>query len=700
MPGETMFIKIKNLCQKLQPQQQQQLQLSLQVRDDLATTIFGQGTGNYFVLSSHPPRTRHKIDVDDKVNYIYDLEYRDAHLPGFEKLGPNEKYVVHKIFHSSNPLVCIIGGIGVGKTSFSEYLSKNLIPKVFHEREKDNHHCPGVVYFDFNAYNNVTFPKSTEAIAERSFVRLLSTLINDRLIQGKFFSISEQVGEVWNEILRDSTYHRENNSAISILRGQLDENELDEKRYNEKPDEVIGHRKSIRTQLINSEFALDYFAALLNYVKLNHYKTSAPCLCLIIDNVDREVPEIQQVIERIVRSLAEQCDAKVIFNIRQTTYHQGSIDRLSKLVDKVAYCGPIPLEVVYSRIDNFVNKDSIYEKCLEKYKVEQIEIYREKLKYIKENFLKTDRFTNFFQSLCGQSVRKGLMIAQSLILNSVYNPMDIPTGKDRIHKSVEGKDLRMGDIIRALLVRTNETFDYRGAVENVFQTQKNQNTSHFIKLRILKAVRMAGEDGIIINRLVSALKEFKYSEELIIDSLDEMLTDLKRLIWTNTSSTEDGSSEYLIKHKPNARIFSSSIGEGYINFLYKHVDYIQEVMMDTSVESSYFRSGWNPRLIEDRLTLVLRFCEYLFKQEQSEVKEYFKKNNPDNYERIFGDRNLISLEIIEEVEIDVDGILDFAVKHWIGDFLEGIEVFKESQAGLYFLLIREAKIFQKHWFGN
>lgn len=696
-----MFRKIKNLCQK--PQAQPQQQHSLQVRDNPAATIFGQGTGNYFVLSNHAPKAIYNVKVDENIDYKYELKYRDTHLPGFEILGPNEKYVVHKIFYSPNQLVCVIGGIGVGKTSFSEYLVETLIPKYFHASENCDHHCPGVVYFDFNAYNNVTFPKGNEEVAEINFVRLLSALINDSLIRGKFFSISEQVGEVWNEILKDPSYYKKNNSALTELRGRLHADELEEDDFNKRSDEVIGRRKKIQAEIITSKFALDYFAAILNYVKGKYYAIKTPCLCLIIDNVDRESPGIQRVIERIVRSFTEQCDVKVIFNIRQTTYHQGSIDKVSRLVDRVPYCGPIPLEIVYSRIDNFVNMGSIYERCLEHYEQEGLDVLREKLKYIKENFLKTDRFTNFFQSLCGHSVRKGLMIAQNLILNSVYNPLEIPTSREGGSKAADGKELRMGDIIRALLIGPSETFSYGGIVENIFQTQAEQNASHFIKLRILKAVNRVGNDGIRIGRLVSALKDFEYSEDLIIDSLDEMLADLKRLIWTDTSSSEDDSSEYLIKHKPNARIFINSIGEGYMNFLCKNVDYVQEVMMDTSVEGSHFGTGWNPRLIDDRLTLVLRFCEYLFRKEQLEIKKYFKERKPNDYERIFGDGNLISLEIIREISEDVtgrNGILEFVIKHSKGGFHDSMKILQESQGGAYYLLIREASTFQRQWFGS
>lgn len=692
-----MFLRIKELCQRTQQNQQQQQ--SLQIRDNLATTIFGQTADDNFVLSNQQPKTIHKVEVDKTINYIYDLDYKDNALSGFEKLGPNEKYVVHKIFHSHNKLICIVGGIGVGKTSFSKYLIDTLIPKVFHLDEQENHRCPGVVYFNFNAYNNVTFPKDTVEIAEKSFVKLLSSSIKDALVRGKFFNINEQVGIVWNELMNNPLYRKNNNTAISELRSKLDEEDLDEARFLQNPDEVIGQRKEIRKEIVNSENSLDYFAALLNYVKQKFYDIKTPCLLIIIDNVDRELPEIQRIVEKIIRSFAEQCDVKVIFNIRQTTYHQGTIDKFSALVDRVPYNGPIPLEVIYSRIDNFVNKGIIYENCLEKYTKEGIDALTEKLKFIKENFLVTERFTTFFESLCGRSVRKGLMIAQNLILNSVYNPLEIPTERDKHLKSVEGKELRTGDLLRALLVRTNETFEYGGVIENVFQTQAEKNTSHFIKLRILKATRRTGTDGIRIGRLVAALRDFGYSEDLIIDSLDEMLIHLKRLIWTDTSSTTDESSQYLIKHKENARIFLNSIGEGYINILYKNVDYIQEIMMDTSVEISRFGVGWNDQSMLDRLTLLLRFCEYLQIKEEIELKEYFNKCNPNDYERIFGDRNLISHEILETVSKDVKAILDFVINNSKGDYHQSVKLFEESQSGMYYLRIQEAKKFQQQWFG-
>lgn len=690
-----MLQKMKDFSEKSKQTSQSSKKL-----DNLAVAIFGQNSDSDFVLSTHVPEPRYGLELDPvTLEDVLDLDYSDKFLPIFKSLGPNEKYVVHKIFYSTNNVICIIGGIGVGKTSLSKYLVGNLLPTVLHQEAKDIKKCPGVIYFDFKAYNDEDFPKSTPQIALEGFSKNFSVLIGSNLAVGDYFSISSEVSEVWDELLQDQSPNRPANPAINWLRDELRKEEL-EKWNGEDKGNVIGKRRKIRETLVKSENKLSYLAALLNYIKHKYYADHHPCLCIIIDNVDRELPEIHRTVAKTIKTFSNLCDVKVVFNVRQTTYHQGE-DNFQQLVDSVPYCGPDPLEIVYSRIDNFLNKGNIYERCLEIYgPKDALDRFSEKLEYIKKNFLEKDPFINFFKSLCGHSVRKGLKIAQNLIDNSVYNPLEIPTEKDGQFSSRGSKQLRMGDILRALMVRVNETFVYHGVIENVFQTQGNLNTSHFIKLRILKATRKTGDDGLRITRLVTALRNFGYSDDLIEDSLDEMLSDDKRLIWTNTSSIEYISSKHLIEEKSDSKLFISSIGQGYINFLFKNVDYIQEVMMDTSVESSSIGSGFNHRHIEDRLTLLLRFCEYLGKQEESEIEEYLKKDKTNDFERIFGDKNLISLEIMEAVSKDVEAILGFVIEHSRGDFHENIKTFEESHSAMYHLRITEARASQQRLFGN
>ncbi|MCD9188978.1 MAG: hypothetical protein LUM44_21350 [Pyrinomonadaceae bacterium] len=666
--------------------------------DNLALALFGQNSDNSFVLSSHSPELRYGINVDNKaLKQALALDYNDIYLPNFNQLGPNEKYVIHKIFYSTNNIICIIGGIGVGKTSLSKYLVNKLLPEIIHSAPKDTAKCPGVIYFDFKAFDDNTFPKHTPEIALKSFAKNLSVLIGARISIGKYFSILSEVGEVWNKILQNQSLDEPQNPAINWLRNELHKAELETWGANDKA-KIIGGRRTLREKLENSEHNLFYFAALLNYIKEEYYTGHFPCLCIIIDNVDREPPEIHRTVEKTIKTFSNLCDVKVVFNVRQTTFHQGS-DNFQQLVDKVPYCGPDPLEIVYSRIDNFLNKGSIYEKCLQTYKPkEALDVFGEKLKYIKKNFLENDRFIYFFNSLCGHSVRKGLKIAQSLIDNSVYNPIDIPT--DEIASNTDSKQLRMGDILRALMVRSNETFEYDGVIENIFQTDGSQNISHFIKLRILKALRKPGDAGLKITRLIKLLEPFNYPDHLIEDSLDEMLSDNKRLIWTDTSTTETISSNYLIKNKPDSKIFISSIGLGYINFLCKNVDYIQEVIMDTAVESKFIGSNFNYHRIDDRLTLLLRFFEYLCKKEEVEIKRYLKTSNPDDYHRAFGDKNLISLEIMEAVSKDVKAILDFVFEHSKGNFKENIKEFEKSHSAMYYLRISEATKIQRTLLGN
>lgn len=694
------YKRIKDLCVKTTATH------PAQVLDNVATTIFKtEPNDDVYILSKEQlPDELHKVKVDKNViETISALDYKNEDLPTFSDLGPNEKYLVHKIFYSPYNLIYVVGGIGVGKTTFSKYFISKLLPDFEHKETHDKTNCPCVVYLDLRALFKTEDESNDNRIAQNNFKKVLSLNIHAKISEKNYFNINEEVETVWNHLLYERNHDQNRNLALYTIRTALREYELEEITPEIKLH-IIAKRKEVRRAILDSEYCLDYFAALLQYIKSRYYDGHTPCFLIIIDNVDRVEVPVQRSIEDVIYSFTQICDVKVIYTVRQSTYHQGTIDDFSGLIDSAPYYGAVPLEVIYSRLDNFISKGAIFEKCRRFYTEDGLNDLAEKLRVIKDKVLRGKdeaRFTVFFNSLCGHSVRKGLMLAQNLIYNSVYDPLKIVTSRDGTAQSADQKNLRMGDIIRALIVGINETYTYNsaGVVENIFQTQGEPKVSLLIKLRILKALQHRGSDGLKVDRLRRFLNYFGYSIDLIIASLNEMLSTEKRLIWTDTAPTFFTNEEDLIQKKSHAVLFLNSIGEGYITFLYNNVDYIQEVMLDTYVDVADFGSiNWNYNNLVHRFTLVLRFCEHLLKEDVKEVGEFVYKATLNEYERAFGERSLISREILERVSKDVNVILEFVSKNSKGDYNAEIVEFASAQYGAYESKIKEARELEKSLF--
>jgi len=117
-----------------------------------------------------------------------------------------------------------------------------------------------------------------------------------------------------------------------------------------------------------------------------------------------------------------------------------------------------------------------------------------------------------------------------------------------------------------------------------------------------------------------------------------------------------------------SRVSISSSGEGYLRVLCKKVEYIQEVMLDTFVQSSsntHFGRDYDYGKMEDRFRMVSRFCSYLVKRDMEEVEAFANDVGTAEYQKEFG-KDLISRAIMEAVMHDIGSILDFVVDHTHG----------------------------------
>jgi hypothetical protein len=626
--------------------------------DNVVTKMFQQTEETDFIQSQSPPGPRYQLNVDQEM-----LHHHNDLLDDFDQCGPNEKYLINKIFYSSCNLVYVVGGIGVGKTTFSRYLMKPILHRVRHQDSRDPSKCPGPIYFDFLHERTISIEGKSFEDVQQEFFGLFCNHIEAKIIAKEYFADpSQEVEMVWNAGIAAHSKGDENNPALSYIVKRVFEEHaktlpLDE----DVRREILSRREGIRAELMsNANLRGHYLAYLLNYIHDKYYQNHKQCLLIIVDNIDRELALVQRAVGLVLKPFAKNSKVRIVVNVRQTTYHQGQGDNLSETVDWVGYCGPRPLTVITMRLNQFLQSPQDYERF---YNPMDLPVLAKGIAEIKDAFLNTDRFIQFFEALSGNSIRKALLLAQSLILNSIYDPYEV--GK----KGIAGANLRLTDVLRALMVGVGEVYTYGHSdiIENVFEVQEQKGESPLTKLRILRTLSIS-DNGLKVNKLINNLAGFKYSVDLIRDAFNDMLNLHKRLIWSD--SVDNFESVQDLMTLGSSRLFISTAGRGYASILCRQVMYIQEVMLDTAVSSdqiSHFGRDYDYGKMEARFTMVSRFCSFLAMQDMKEVQHFVSDFGAKAYKREFGEGSLLSREILEALMHDIGRILNYGIDHTHGD---------------------------------
>ena len=631
---------VKDLCLTFPKKTQRQ-----GATDNIAVSIFNPKESAYkFIQSKHSPSERYGIDVDRNL-----LQMRNDRIPNFSELGPNERFLINKIFFTPIRLLYIIGGIGVGKTSFSQFLIESVLSKIVIDTGIKSF-PPLLIYYDFleEGRDLDAFSKSEEVID--LFTNSFCDLIEAKLELYNYFSLEDEVTDIWDDLIAEYENTTINMpTAISFILSNIREREgWLTKRHTEMYINTLNVRKSIRHELRKkSRLRMSYLALLLKYIKRAYYNDDSLGVLIIVDNVDRETSLVQQTIKRLLKPFARTSQCQIVVNARQTTYYQQFDDGSSEPIDTAPYCGPTPREVINSRIDYFFDN---YLEYKNQYDISFLESIRDGLRYIQRTALRSNLFTTLFDSICGNSIRKGLILAQYIVNNSVY---DI---------SSNYKTIKPTDVTRAILVGTQDVFQSSDnkIIDNLFQVEGYFGNSYLIKIRILRLLS-SHKHGLKINRILDVLYGFQYDLPMICKAINELKALNKRLIWSDSVKYDFKDENDLIEHGSTS-LYISTAGLGYINSLIYDLNYIQEVMLDTKVPKSFFGEGWDYSQLYERLTLVYKFLQMLNTFDIVEIRSYMSEYSITDYEYVCHDPGLITKRMFISMKHSFEKILNSIIE--------------------------------------
>lgn len=635
--------KIKKLFSTLPPHVQNNNPLYL-----LAQDILSLEPSKGFILSTKDPEDRYNIAV----NKAY-LNMKNDYIVDFENLGPNEKYLINFIMFNKRNLLYLIGGIGVGKTSFCYFL-KDILQKSFQLHNPTANEEPLVFLFDLFEERSLFVNLKSPDEFKNAFINYFSNKIIGEIQRRQCFSVDMEVLEIWESILDTNKKNIISSSVIDLIRTQLHKNNVSKVKgsvmNSDENKEILLKRKQIRNNILEDErFSLSYIAILLNYVK-NYYQLRRNIdIFIIIDNIDPEPPELIRQMNDALRRFASISGIKTLICARQTTWNQTISYDCQDIPSQVAYTGPDPIQILESKLLSFEKQSSMKEHYDEKsFK----DIYSRIIELWRLSFA-NDRFCTHFKAFCGNSIRKSLLLGQNLICNSLYDLAKIEKKEKVINNKIfQLIDLKMGDLCRAVVVGRTGTYEWRhdDFVENIFQVYENLRDSRpLMKLRLLKAIKNYDAiRGITLNNLFFIMKEgFQYDHSTTVDALNELKHKEKRLIWSDTVRYKF-ENDLLEKHG-RSFLYLSSAGRGYEDILFKSMNYIEEVMMDTYANIDRLGTNWNYNNLEDRFNLLYWFLDLLAETDVKEVKTFIGNLGIEEYEAAFGETNLITINMFKSV---------------------------------------------------
>lgn len=415
------------------------------------------------------------------------------------------------------------------------------------------------------------------------------------------------MGTIWNALIAKNQRSRHTNPAISKLEILLRDNSAGPSAQLAAA-ELLAKRMELRNQLVALPNVRGYYvAALLNYVVETYYAGHSECLMLIVDNVDPYSTIVQMCVRKALQPLFSLSRVRVVISLRHTTERQVfNATHSSYTVDSVDYKGAKPMDVIRWRAGDAVARGAEVLKMVPEEPRAKVLGF---LKALHDNHLskERDRVAFLLQHLSGASVRKGLLYAQGLLLNSVYDP-----------STRSAAQISDGDMMRALIVRGSPSYhDVEGQMTcNLFQVANRKESISFLKLRALRAVKVRGQ--MTVDELVRFLQLFGYSEASMLEALNELISSTKRLLWSDALQRFTSISD-LLTHG-DTHLMLSEAGTSYQSYLYHRIEYLQEVILDCYIPSSLLGPGWRFGTIGDRFALIAAVLEIMVDVEIAEVE--------------------------------------------------------------------------------
>lgn len=488
--------------------------------------------------------------------------YEDPHINNYTNyplLGPLEFSLASHILNAESDIdiTVLTGALGSGKTSLTMYtlnfLKKAALPAT------DILYFPknGVIYcIDFN---DITDQDKTEEVT----IEFKKILIN------KIVALIEEIHSEYFFI----------DSFAKAIKERKDARLLEFSEFARK----LYRQSNLITEHSRFDFLLDWLhefdddlsyklrliSYLLAFIKENKENGKKTDFILAFDNIDRLHDQAQIEILSIIFSFSNKLPGiKIIVPMRITTFGKikGNGSYSFSIFENY---GHQPIYILKLRIEHFINNVDEYLLLSDRPKEFKAQVLS-KIDYVYKDLIlqgATSRFYSFYNAISGDSIRRGLYLAERLFLNSVILYSEDKLLQDEFLKALLVSDSPVGKM----------TNDDR-LVCNVFAGDKSK--SSMLNIRILQIASFLKENNFqctisIMLHQISLLGN--YSNEEILYSINELLSYPRKLICID--GVKSYSDHVNLSQSLNDVIQITHSGEGYLSALTYSTVYLQNTFI-------------------------------------------------------------------------------------------------------------------------
>lgn len=534
-----------------------------------------------YVHSEEYDHKRFKYLKNDK-HLVKKMQFRDfdlaMHFKNTKVLGDIERLLLKKIIYDdTNPVNIILGTVGSGKTTLIKYIQKFIS-----ENYKELNFSMLTMIIDLNSVNREE--DQFQNYQNDVYAKII------RQIKNKIYRLFDQPSlfKFWNEIpdLIDP-----NELYFALL-------------YNVSDELSIKTSKGIKAQInsyIENKSFTDRFEFWLQLFSLACRSQEKPKLkCIIfLDNIDQHSGFLQsEIISKIQACCSYINNIQLYIPMRLISF--GNLWSVGNQRSLMPHCSISIMRVVNNRLLKFIwelnyDKESILKNISSQKRASLTIIILDILRLLNTNC----RYSKIISSLSGYSIRRAIFIVQILLNSEVfYQKYQWTIAKIRkegsqhtVFKNIEGLDIKKAIEIS----RVNELLFFKEwhkerkhfdvtytniTLESLYRTQdyiaignlfKVNNEISTLKIRIIKYLNLG--TNLSIASLINYLKKFNYDIEDVINCLNELSDQAKRIIYY------DGPKTIKNIHDLNAirsnKVILTYTGERYLLNLLNDFDYQQ-----------------------------------------------------------------------------------------------------------------------------
>lgn len=595
----------------------------------------------FFYLQSKQRRERFEI-LSQHHRFKSEVE-RSSPTDCPSELGPVEVDIWRFLRLTQPHLAVLVGGMGGGKSTTLRYVL-------------NKYNCSGVaIYCDLDP--NIEVSVETTAWAARILSQYLSPEIS------KLIGPNTQFTSVWTWAMSIDDGHPHHAryvlaDAQTILQRELEGRWLDES------SEAIAIRKKAHESIHKDpqEF-LSYLALLVDYYLSVTCKGDRGRFTIVLDNVDPLPPRLQYEILRCASRFQESAQCKLLVAMRPMTYSK-NLQAANRTVSVIEHLGPEALELIESRINTLVLAADLSKVQVKVRDDESRELLigEPEARYWIEQILAVARqgtfphreqnsARQFIEGVCNNSLRSALILAPKLFTSSAipFVLQNEPGGG----RSLGLNKIRAHDLVRAAMIGRKSCFrsNQGRVIDNIFDLGREATKqSVTCKLRLLKRLDAADNGVLTIEQLRDHLAIFDIPDESILDGINSIIAQTKRLAWSDSLTRYDSFAD-----APASRIQIADAGRFYVRAAINSLEYVQESHLDAPVPTSALIKEYSTNRFSDRITALRLFLQHLHDKDKREVLIALAMQKGLEYYTTYSDM-LISTSMIASISRQVNNV--------------------------------------------